>query len=412
MKYILELMMFFSALLNLIYFNYYLGSFFRKQGFKGIIDENQEDESEAIKQIVYIVLAFLGIIYFDFTTLYSISQNFNLSNILSLGKEAIDLSITILLDTINEILPARVYDFVENAFGFFHISFNQNLISVIGIIFSLLFNFFAIKSILLNKYNRNAHVIPTPESRLFNQDFRLEDSSRCFFSLLLFEATGYFIDDKKINNLIVLKNEITIDNNFSIKLFNQSLKEYLEVNEISVLPISGGQSWDLKYQKQRLKYLEKVYTKLYSDIKKESITDKQHLLMSLYLLQDVLQKSIEYSNKQTQNIKAAEGTGDWMKDSLNRSLQDKLSEYSFRGIIGGEKEPINQISLVLKKILDEFENKLELSKIEHLKENHKAINEQGLLLTIFELILENKPSLEYSKKEISDFKRFSEECVK
>ena len=405
--------MFFSALLNLIYFNYYLGSFFRKKGFKGIIDENQEDESEAIKQIVYIVLAFLGIIYFDITTLYSISKNFNLSNILSFGKEAIDFSLTILLETINEILPEGVYDFVEKVFGFFNINLNENLISVIGIIFSLLFNFFAIKSIFLKKYKKNALVIATPENRLFNKDYRIEDSSRCFFSLLLYEATGLFIDEKKINNLIVFKNEITIENNFSFNLFNQSLKEYLEENEISVRPISGEQSWDLKYQKQRLKYLGKVYTKLYSDIKKESIIDKQHLLMSLYFLQDVLKKSIEYSNKQTQKIKATEGSGDWMKDSLNKSLQDKLSEYSFRGIIGGEKEPINQISLVLKKILDEFENKLEVSIIiEHLQENHKAINEQGLLLTIFELILENEPSLEYSKKEISDFKRFSEECVK
>ena len=144
MKNILDLTMFLSVLINLIYFNYFLSSSITKKGFKSIINENPDDEIEAIKQMAYLVLAFLGIIYFDITSAYSLWQNFNLSNILSFGKDAANLSISILLDIISEILPDGVYDLTEQAFGFFNIKLNENLTNIIGLLFSLLFNFIVI----------------------------------------------------------------------------------------------------------------------------------------------------------------------------------------------------------------------------------------------------------------------------
>ncbi len=413
MRNILDLTMFFSVLINLIYFNYYLSLSITKKGLKSIINENKDDEVEAIKQIAYIVLAFLGIIYFDITSIYSLLQNFNLSNILSFGKDAVNLSITILLDTISEILPDGIYDITEQAFGFFNIKLNENLTNKIGLLFSLLFNFIVIKSCISKKSN-NQFSIVSPEKRLLNKNYTFEDSQKCFISLLLFDATGYFINNEKLEKLISNKLENSVDNGFSLLLFNTSLKEYLDANDVWIQPVLGHQSWDVKYRKKRSKYLNNVYLKLYSELNKNSIIEKENIVNSLQCLLMNLNRCINYSQNKTQIILKNEGSGDWIKDSLNKSLQAKLSEFSFRGLLGRDEDPVNQIAKILKNTSDTFESNLKISRlnIEQAKDNQVLKNQQEILSTILEFILDNKADLAYTDKEKLDLKKFIEECIK
>jgi hypothetical protein len=400
MKNILDLTMFLSVLINLIYFNYYLSSSITKKGFKSIINENPDDEIEAIKQMAYLVLAFLGIIYFDITSAYSLWQNFNLSNILSFGKDAANLSISILLDIISEILPDGVYDITEQAFGFFNIKLNENLTNIIGLLFSLLFNFIVIKSCLSKKSN-NPLSINSPEKRLLNKNYTLEDSFKCFISLLFFDATGYFINNEKLEKLISNKLENSVDNGFSLLLFNNSLKEYLEDNDVCIQPALGQQSWDVKYRNKRSKYLNNVYLKLYSELNKNSINEKENIANTVHYFLITLNKCINFSEKKTQIILKNEGSGDWIKDSLNKSLQAKLAEFSFRGLLGKDEDPVNQIAKILKNTSDTFESKLKISRlnIEQTKDKQVLTNQQDILSTILEFILDNEANLEYSHKE-------------
>ena len=410
---LLDLLMFFSASVNLIYFNYYLSSSITKKGFKSIINQNQDDEVEAIKQIAYIVLAFLGIIYFDITSIYSLWQNFNLSNILSFGKDAVNLSITILLDTISEILPDGVYDITEQAFGFFNIKLNENLTNIIGLLFSLLFNFIVIKVVFRKKSN-NLFSIASPEKRLLNKNYTFEDSYKCFISLLFFDATGYFINNEKLEKLISNKLENSAVNRFSLLLFNTSLKEYLDDNDVWIQPVLGPQSWVVKYRKKRSKYLNNVYLKLYSELNKNSIIEKENIANSLQCLLMNLNRCINYSQNKTQIILKKEGSGDWKKDSLNKSLQAKLSEFSFRGLLGRDEDPINQIAKILKNTSDTFDSNLKIRRlnIELAKDNQVLKNQQEILSTILEFILDNNANLAYSNKEKLNLKKFIEECMK
>ena len=400
MKNILDLTMFLSVLINLIYFNYFLSSSITKKGFKSIINENPDDEIEAIKQMAYLVLAFLGIIYFDITSAYSLWQNFNLSNILSFGKDAANLSISILLDIISEILPDGVYDLTEQAFGFFNIKLNENLTNIIGLLFSLLFNFIVIKSCLSKKSN-NPLSINSPEKRLLNKNYTLEDSFKCFISLLFFDATGYFINNEKLEKLISNKLENSVDNGFSLLLFNNSLKEYLEDNDVCIQPALGQQSWDVKYRNKRSKYLNNVYLKLYSELNKNSINEKENIANTVHYFLITLNKCINFSENKTQIILKNEGSGDWIKDSLNKSLQAKLAEFSFRGLLGKDEDPVNQIAKILKNTSDTFESKLKISRlnIEQTKDKQVLTNQQDILSTILEFILDNEANLEYSHKE-------------
>lgn len=411
---LLDLLMFFSASINLIYFNYYLSSFISRKGFKLILDENQNDEGEAIKQIAYIVLAFIGIIYFDITSVYSLWQNFNLSNILSFGKDAINLSISILLDTISDLLPEGVYDVTEQAFSFFNIKLNDNLTNITGLSFSLLFNFIVIKG-FFSKKSSNSLSIATPDKRLLNKNYSFEESYKCFFSLLFFDATGYFINNEKLEKLISNKLEKSVDNGFSLLLFNTSLKEYLDDHDVWISPVLGHQSWDIKYRKKRSKYLNNVYLKLYSELNKNSIIEKENLANSLQCILINLNKCINYSQNKTQIILKNEASGDWIKDSMNKSLQAKLSEFSFRGLLGGDEDPVNQIAKILKNTLDTFESKLKISRfnIEQTNLDNQILkNQQVILSTIIEFILENNADLAYTNKEKSDLNKLIEECMK
>ena len=413
MKNILDLTMFLSVLINLIYFNYYLSSSITKKGFKSIINENPDDEIEAIKQMAYLVLAFLGIIYFDITSAYSLWQNFNLSNILSFGKDAANLSISILLDIISEILPDGVYDLTEQAFGFFNIKLNENLTNIIGLLFSLLFNFIVIKVVFRKKSN-NLFSIASPEKRLLNKNYTFEDSYKCFISLLFFDATGYFINNEKLEKLISNKLENSAVNRFSLLLFNTSLKEYLDDNDVWIQPVLGPQSWVVKYRKKRSKYLNNVYLKLYSELNKNSIIEKENIANSLQCLLMNLNRCINYSQNKTQIILKKEGSGDWKKDSLNKSLQAKLSEFSFRGLLGRDEDPINQIAKILKNTSDTFDSNLKIRRlnIELAKDNQVLKNQQEILSTILEFILDNNANLAYSNKEKLNLKKFIEECMK
>lgn len=410
---LLDLLMFFSASINLIYFNYYLSSFISKKGFKLILDENKDDEVEAIKQIAYIVIAFIGIIYFDITSIYSLWQNFNLSNILSFGKDAINLSISILLDTISDLLPEGAYDVTEQAFSFFNIKLNDNLTNITGLSFSLLFNFIVIKDFFLKK-SRNPLSIASPEKRLLNKNYSFEELYKCFISLLFFDATGYFINNEKLEKLISNKLENSVDNGFSLLLFNSSLKEYLDDHDVWIRPVLGHQSWDVKYRKKRSKYLNNVYLKLYSELNKNSIIEKENLANSLQCFLMNLNRCINYSQNKTQIILKNEASGDWIKDSMNKSLQAKLSEFSFRGLLGRDEDPVNQIAKILKNTSDTFESNLKFSRlnIEKAKDNQVLNTQQEILSTILEFILDSQADLAYTDKEKLDLKKFTEECMK
>jgi hypothetical protein len=214
--------------------------------------------------------------------------------------------------------------------------------------------------------------------------------------------------------LISKKLENSVDNGFSLLLFNTSLKEYLDDNDVWIQPVLGHQTWDVKYCKKRSKYLNNVYLKLYSELNKNSIIEKENIANSLQCLLMNLNRCINYSQNKTQIILKNEGSGDWIKDSLNKSLQAKLSEFSFRGLLGRDEDPVNQIAKILKNTSDTFESNLKFSRlnIEQAKDKQVLNNQQEILSTILEFILDNKADLAYTDKEKLDLKKFIEECMK
>ena len=218
---------------------------------------------------------------------------------------------------------------------------------------------------------------------------------------MFFDATGYFINNEKLEKLISNKLENSVDNGFSLLLFNNSLKEYLEDNDVCIQPALGQQSWDVKYRNKRSKYLNNVYLKLYSELNKNSINEKENIANTVHYFLITLNKCINFSEKKTQIILKNEGSGDWIKDSLNKSLQAKLAEFSFRGLLGKDEDPVNQIAKILKNTSDTFESKLKISRlnIEQTKDKQVLTNQQDILSTILEFILDNEANLEYSHKE-------------
>ena len=91
-----------------------------------------------------------------------------------------------------------------------------------------------------------------------------------------------------------------------------------------------------------------------------------------------------------------------------------MSEFSFRGLLGRDEDPVNQIAKILKNTSDTFESNFKFSRlnIEQAKDKQVLNNQQEILSTILEFVLDNQPNLAYTDKEKLDLKKFIEECMK
>jgi hypothetical protein len=410
MEYTIKVIMFISALVNLAYFNYLLASFMSKKGFQKILNQNKEDEAEGIKQIAYMALAFLGVLYFDVVSGYTIYNNFSLSTILNFGSDAISFSITIIIEALGEILPEGAYDGLEYVFGLVNIELNEHFIVVLGILLSLFFNYYVIKTFFIDRKKNKAFKVASPEKILLNKEYDSQSARACFSSLVFFEATGWFPKIHQIVKIIPVIEESSAK--FNLAVFNTSINNYFEENDIFIRPMLGKQSHEVKYQKQRIKYLNKVYTKLYSELVKLSDSEKENLISSLSLLSTTLSQSVHYSKEQTEKIIKTDGSGNWMNDALNKSLQLKLSEYSFRGVLNRNEDPINELNNVLSNRLEELKKRFSDSIISsNIQINNSTALRAELLNGLFEFVLDNNPTLNYSPQEKLNLKTFADKCL-
>jgi hypothetical protein len=410
MEYTIKGAMFVSALVNLIYFNFMLASFMSKKGFNAILEQHREDEAEGIKQIAYMVLAFLGVLYFDVVSAYSLYNNFSLSAILNFGSDAINFALTIIIEGLGEILPEGVYDGVEYLFGLVNIELNQQFLAVVGLLLSLFFNYYVFKTYFIGRKKNNTFKMTSPENLLFKKDYDSDSACACFASLIFFEATGNFMNNQRLVKMIPFVE--TPSTRFNLAVFNTSINNYFEQNDIFIRPSLGKQSHEIKYNKQRLKYLNKIYTKLYAELIKLSDSEKVNLISSLTFLSNTLNQSVIFSKKQSEKIIQSDGSGNWMNDSLNKSLQSKLSEFRFRGVLDTDEAPLNESSRILSIRLDELKKRFSDANVsENIQINNNKASQIELLNNMFDFILENNPDLDYDNQEKSNFKAFADKCL-
>ena len=406
----IETIVFFSAIINLVYFNYYLYKRMSLRYFRAVIDQNKSDEGEAIKIIATLIVAFIVIICYDVFSFYSLYQNFSLANILSFGSDAVSFSITLVLDFINELLPSSVYDFVEYLFGKLNITLDDTFLSVIGLIVSLILNYVAFISIRNDRRYSQLAASSNPKTRLLEGSYDRDSLNYCYTSLLLFESTGYFPSSIVLSDLLSIPQTPSLDS--KVEEFNGGLKTYFEENDVMIMPLKGGQSRDKKYHKKRLKYIDEIYKRLYAELSDLTDRDKKVLYDSMNLIFSSVKKAVVFSNVQTDSIRKAIGTGDFIKDLSNSALRIQESKYNFRAVVGGESDAFNQICLVLSQRLAEFAGKTNFTLSDNTSD-FPCTDSRGkeILNMLFDYVLEGNPTLAYSDKEKSDFAVFLDNCL-